>query len=86
MRHLRKTIIVAAVALLFGGCSTKACRCYLLEKWGNVVIEEVYTDGERDCGELGYSVMNPNDSSYRHCTETDVELMDTMDIVHMFWD
>ena len=37
------------------------------------------------CRELGYSRLNPDDSSFRYCTEIDVPEMDTMDIVRMFW-
>ncbi|MBP5548792.1 MAG: hypothetical protein J6X58_07895 [Bacteroidales bacterium] len=82
-----KFIITAAIAglLLLSSCSTKPCRCYLLEKWGSVRVSETYIDPSTPCGELGYSNINPDDSSYRYCTEWDDPEIDTMDVVRMFW-
>ena len=79
-------LIIASTLLLLSACSTKPCRCYLLTKWGNVPVTETYIDKNTPCSELGYSKMNPDDSSYRYCTETEDPEMDTMDIVRMFWD
>ena len=81
--HKTKLTIVAT--LLLASCSTKPCRCYLLTRWGNVRVSETYTEPATPCSELGYSRLNPDDSSFRYCTEIDVPEMDTMDIVRMFW-
>jgi hypothetical protein len=83
-KHKSKIAVIAAT-LLFASCSTKPCRCYLLERWGNVPVSETYIDRDTPCSELGYSRLNPDDSSYRLCTEIDAPLIDTMDIVRMFW-
>lgn len=81
--HNSKFIIVSA--LLLASCSTKPCRCYLLERWGNVNVSETYIDPTTPCSELGYSHPSPDDSSFRYCTEIDEPEMDTMDVVRMFW-
>ena len=77
--------IITATLLLLTSCSTKPCRCYLLERWGSVRVSETYIHPQTPCSELGNSRPNPDDSSFRYCTETDIPEMDTMDIVHMFW-
>jgi hypothetical protein len=73
------------IALLFAAfcsssCSTKPCRCYLLEKWGSVVVSTSYIDKETPCSELGYHRPNPEDSTYRHCTEIDAPEIDPSNI------
>lgn len=82
---LRRPLACATAALLFASCSTKPCRCYLLTRWGSVPVSETYIDRNTPCSELGYSRLNPDDSSFRFCTEIDEPERDTMDIVRMFW-
>lgn len=77
------TLLLATLAVT--ACSTHACRCYLLERWGNVPIEETLIDINTPCFDLGYDTPHPFDSSFRYCTDADAPLMDTMDIVRMFW-
>ena len=83
--RIHKTKIIITAALLLSSCSTKPCRCYLLTRWGSVPVTETYIDHDTPCRELGYSQLNPDDSSYRYCTEIDDPAMDTMDVVRMFW-
>ena len=68
------------------GCSDKACRCYILERWGSVNITTTYTTGRHQCGELGYDIMNPRDSSYRFCTDIEDEVISSDSIARMFRD
>ena len=81
----RSIIVFVGALLLLTGCKTKSCRCYLLEKWGNVVVSETYIDPGTDCSELGYSTQNRYDLSYRYCTDFDDPEIDTMEIVRRFW-
>ena len=83
LQETRLFVIVAL--LLLTSCSTKPCRCYLLERWGSVRISETYTDPSTPCSELGYDRLNPDDSSYRYCTDIDAPELGRMDIVNMFW-
>ncbi|MBP5327005.1 MAG: hypothetical protein J6Y98_03730 [Bacteroidales bacterium] len=76
--HNSKFIFLAV--LLLSSCSTKPCRCYLLEKWGSVVVSTSYIDKETPCSELSYHRPNPEDSTYRHCTEIDSAEIDPSDI------
>lgn len=86
MTTQRRPIVLATIAtLLLASCSTKSCRCYLLTRWGSVPISETYIDKSTPCSELGYNNLNPDDSSYRYCTEWDDPEIDTMDVVRMFW-
>lgn len=82
---MKRKIIPILLLLLVTSCSTKPCRCYLLERWGSVPVTKTYIDKNTLCSELGYSQLNPDDSSFRYCTEIDDPEMDTMDIVRMFW-
>ena len=82
---MTRKLIPLALLLLLTSCSTKPCRCYLLTRWGSVPVTETYIDRDTPCSELGYSRLNPDDSSFRYCTEIDAPLLDTMDIVRMFW-
>ena len=77
--------LAAATVLLLAGCTSKSCRCYLLDRWGAVPITETYIDEGTPCAELGYDHPNPDDSSFRLCTEWDDPMIDTMDVVRMFW-
>ncbi len=83
--RIHNSIFIIFAALLLASCSTKPCRCYLLDRWGAVPVSETYIDHDTPCSELGYSRPNPDDSSFRYCTEIDAPLIDTMDIVRMFW-
>lgn len=87
-KHILPTVAAAVClgAMALSACTTKSCRCYLLERWGNVFIGETYTTPGTECSELGYSTMNPEDSTYRYCTDMDEALYDTIEIVRMFWD
>ena len=64
----------------------RTCRCYLLEQWGSMRISEVTIDDRTSCSQLGYSQINPFDSSYRYCCDPDLPLLDTIELVIMFWD
>ncbi len=75
-----------ATAALLVSCKTKTCRCYLLERWGSVRITEVYVKESRTCSDLGYDQMHSEDSTYRYCCDPDLPILDTIDIVRMFWD
>lgn len=72
--------------LTLTSCQTKTCRCYLLEQWGSMRISEVTIDDRTSCSQLGYSQINPFDSSYRYCCDPDLPLLDTIELVIMFWD
>ncbi len=92
MKKLRRiTSIPTGIALawllvlLTAACHTHTCRCYLLERWGNVPIEETVIDKGTPCSELGYDTPHPFDSSFRYCTDADEPLLDTMVVVRMFW-
>lgn len=80
-----KTILVLGVLMALSSCSTKPCRCYLLERWGSVRINTVYIDDDTPCSDLGYNHVNPDDSSFRLCTDMEDSLIDYADIVRMFW-
>ena len=82
--HNSRFIFLAAL-LLLSSCSTKPCRCYLLTRWGSVPVSETVIDRNTPCSELGYSTLNPDDSSFRYCTEIDEPEVDTMVVVRMFW-
>ncbi len=87
INNLKRVHVFIGVAVLMAlaACNSKSCRCYLLTRWGNVVVEETYIDQNTACAELGYSTMNAYDSSYRYCTDIDTPPIDTMDIVRRFW-
>ena len=89
MKHRHNILrpLTASAALLFGvaGCQTHDCRCYLLERWGNVRVQHTLIDQQTPCADLGWDFPHPNDSSFRFCTDWDAPEMDTMDVVRMFW-
>lgn len=85
---MKRTVVLASLTsamLLIAACNPKECRCYKLERWGNVRITSTYIDNHKSCADLGYDYPNPDDSSFRFCTDIDAPLLDTMDIVRMFW-
>ena len=78
-------ILILFITLMTTACNTHSCRCYLLEHWGNVPIEETLIDRDTPCSKLGYDTPHPFDSSFRYCTDIDEPILDTMVIVRMFW-
>lgn len=85
-QRLCTALLLLTAAVTATGCQTKTCRCYLLERWGSVRISEVYIDDAKTCGELGHEQMNLDDSTYRYCCDPDLPILDTIEIVRMFWD
>lgn len=85
MNRIFKYLTILAAILLLASCTTKSCRCYKLEQWGNVRVSETYIDENTPCSDLGYDYPNPDDSSFRYCVDIDYPEIDTMDVVRMFW-
>lgn len=81
----KKHFAVAALLLATAACSTKPCRCYLLESCGSVRVTQTHIDEGTPCRELGYDKPHPRDSSLRYCTDWDTSEIDYHDIINMFW-
>ncbi|MBP5516870.1 MAG: hypothetical protein J6X86_07980 [Bacteroidales bacterium] len=82
---MKRRLIIAITLLSLVGCEAKECRCYLLERWGNVRVSKTYIDNNKSCDQLGYDTPHPVDSSFRYCTDYDAPEIDTMEVVWMFW-
>lgn len=74
---------LAAVVLL-AACSTKDCRCYVLESCTAVRISKTRVDKDMPCRELGYDKPHPSDGSFRYCTDWDTAEISDRDIARMF--
>ncbi len=84
-RRMAAGALIGLFALALAGCSTKECRCYVVERWGNVVIKTTYTTPSTACSRLGYDTPHPVDSSFRLCTEIDEPEWDYGELVHYLW-
>lgn len=81
---MKRTILILISIATLAACSTKPCRCYLLESYGSVRVNKTYIDEETPCRELGYTTPNPDDSSFRYCTDWDTAEMSHYAILDMF--
>lgn len=79
-----KMVAIAVAGMLAAACSTKECRCYVLESCRAVRVSKTHIDKETPCRELGYSTPHPRDKSYRYCTDWDTAELSDNEIGRMF--